>query len=43
MNPNHHTTFFLSQPRMPAPAAPSARTRRSGSLLTRARRAWAAR
>ncbi len=43
MNPNYHTTYFLSQPRMPAPSAPRTRGRRNASLLTRARKAFAAR
>ena len=40
---HYSTAYYLSQPRMPAPAAPRARVRRNGSLLSRARKAFAAR
>jgi hypothetical protein len=40
---HYSTAYYLSQPRMPAPAAPRVRARRNGSFLSRARRAFAAR
>lgn len=40
---HYSTAYYLSQPRMPAPAAPRVRSRRNGSFLTRARKAFAAR
>ena len=41
---HYSTAYYLSQPRMPAPAAPRVRTaRRNGSLLRRARKAFATR
>lgn len=40
---HYSTAYYLSQPRMPAPATPRVRSRRNGSLVSRARKALAAR
>lgn len=41
---HYSTAYYLSQPRMPAPANPRVRSsRRDGSFLSRARKAFAAR
>jgi hypothetical protein len=40
---HYSTAYYLSQPRMPAPAPARVRSRRNGSFLSRARKAFAAR